>query len=315
MIIASAEQVDAALGYADLVAHLRRAFVEGCEAPLRHHHTLQNPNGPDTILLLMPAWRPGGAAGVKIVSVAPGNADLDLPSVLGAYVLLDGVTGQVKAQIDGPRLTLRRTACASALAANYLARPDASDLLVVGAGALAPHRIGAFAAVRPIRNVTIWNRRPERAERLATRFDGNGLNVRATTDLETAARQADLISCATNATAPLIHGAWLKPGAHLDLIGAFTAEMRESDDEAVRRARIFVDTRDGALSEGGDIIQAIAGGAMAADDIQADLFDLCRGDHPGRGGDDEITLFKSVGTALEDLAAAELVVEKLTDGG
>lgn len=312
MLIASADQVDTALAYADLVTHLRQAFVDGCEAPLRHHHTLENPAGPDTILLLMPAWRPGGAAGVKIVTVAPGNADLNLPSVLGAYVLLDGVTGQVKAQIDGPRLTLRRTACASALAASYLARADAGDLLVVGAGALAPHRIGAFAAVRPIRNVTIWNRRPERAEQLAARLDGNGMRVRATTDLEAAARQADIISCATNATEPLIHGAWLKPGAHLDLIGAFTAEMRECDDEAVRRARVFVDTRDGALSEGGDLIQAIAGGAMTADDIQADLFDLCRGDHAGRGGDDEITLFKSVGTALEDLAAAELVVEKLS---
>ncbi len=315
MIIASAEQVDATLGYADLVAHLRQAFVEGCEAPLRHHHTLAHPNGPDTILLLMPAWRPGGGVGVKVVTVAPGNADRDLPSVLGAYLLLDGVTGQVKAQIDGPRLTLRRTACASALAAGYLARADASRMLMVGAGALAPHLIGAHAAVRPIREVAIWNRRPERAERLAARLAGQGLNVRATTDLEAAARQADLIACATNATAPLVHGAWLRPGAHLDLVGAFTAEMRESDDEAVRRARVFVDTRDGALSEGGDLIRAIAGGSMTADDIQADLFELCRGDRAGRAGDDEITLFKSVGTALEDLAAAELVFDKLTAGG
>ena len=175
---------------------------------------------------------------------------------------------------------------------------------------MAPQLIAAHAAIRPIRRVSIWNRNPERAERLAETFTGADYAVEATADLEAAARAADVISCATLSTAPLIRGAWLKPGAHLDLVGAYLPTMRESDDEAVRRARIFVDTRGGATVEGGDIVDPLGRGVIGAADILADLPDLCRGDHPGRENNDEITLFKSVGHALEDLVAAELVVER-----
>jgi ornithine cyclodeaminase len=301
--------VHRALDYNALADRLEVMFRAGCEAPLRHHHAIATADGAPAALLLMPAWQPGGHIGVKTVTVFPGNAEKGLPAVAAAYLLFDGGDGRVLALLDGEALTLRRTAAVSALAARYLAREDATRLLMVGAGALAPHLIRAHAAVRPIAEVTIWNRHAEKAQALAAELDGDGLAVSATEDLEGAARAADVISCATLATEPLVRGAWLGPGTHLDLVGAFRPNMRESDDEAVRRARLFVDTRTGALAEAGDIVQPIAAEIIAEGDIQADLQDLCRGEHAGRQGADEITLFKSCGSSLADLAAGELVVE------
>ncbi len=311
MRIVSAAEVERALDYGALIARLREAFRIGCEAPLRSHHTIPRGNDPAATLLLMPAWRRGGPIGVKQVTVFPGNAERGLSAVMAAYLLLDGETGALVALIDGLALTVRRTACASALAADYLAREDAERLLMVGAGNLAPDLVRAHATVRPIVEVRIWNRHPERAARLAETLADDGIDATAVDDLEAAARWADIVSCATLTTAPLIRGEWLAPGAHLDLVGAFTPDMREADDEAVRRARIFVDTREGALNEAGDIVAPIARGVISEGDIQADLGELTRHEREGRGGADEITLFKSVGAALEDLAAAELVVESL----
>ena len=222
---------------------------------------------------------------------------------------MDGKTGKPLALIDGPSLTLRRTAAASALAARYLAREDCERLLMVGTGALAPHLILAHAAVRPICNVLVWGRNPDKAEKIAKRLDRPDFRVAATTDLEGAARGADIISCATMSRDPLVAGDWLQPGSHLDLVGGFTPEMRETDDAAISKARVFVDTREGALNEAGDIVQPIRSGIIAKDDIAGDLFELTRGKRAGRRFYDQITLFKSVGTALEDLAAAKLAVE------
>lgn len=306
-----AADIDRALQGPLLIDRLETAFREGAEVPLRHHHHVDAPGGAGGTLLLMPAWRGGGPLGVKVVSVYPDNPGRGLPSVIGLYLLFDGTTGQPRAILDGVELTLRRTAAASALAARFLARPDAARLLMVGAGALAPHLIRAHRLVRPIREVMIWNRSPGRARALAERLAGEGIPCRAVDDLEGAARVADIVSCATMSAAPLVRGAWLGAGAHLDLVGAYTPRMRESDDEAVRRASLFVDTRQGATSEAGDIVDPLSRGIIAASDIRADLYDLCRGRHGGRAGADEITLFKSVGTALEDLAAADLVMERL----
>ncbi len=303
-----AAEIDAALEIEALIDALRRSFRAGAVVPVRHHHRVEVPGAADGTLLLMPAWQAGGHMGVKVVSVFPDNARRGLPSVLGAYLLLAAGTGEVLALLDGPMLTLRRTAAASALAASYLARRDAARLLMVGTGALAPHLVRAHAAVRPIGEVRIWGRTPSKARALAQRLDAVGLAAEATDDLAASVPAADVITCATMAIEPLIEGAWLRPGQHLDLVGGYRPDMREADDEAVRRATVFVDTRAGACTEAGDIVQAVAGGALDADTIAADLFDLCRGDHPGRRDDDEITFFKSVGTALEDLAAAELAV-------
>jgi ornithine cyclodeaminase len=313
MQVIGPEALDRALDIRALVEALRDAFRGETEAPLRHHHSIATADGTAT-LLLMPAWsRPvddgRGAIGVKIVSLMPGNPRRGVPFILGSYLLLDGATGAPRAILDGPMLTVRRTAAASALAATWLARTDASRMLMVGAGTLAPHFIRAHCTVRPIRDVALWARDPDKARALAATLVREGLPVRAIDDLESAMRDADIVSAATQSRDPLVRGAWLKPGAHVDLVGAYRPDMRESDDEAVRRASLFADTRAGALAEAGDVIQAIASGAIAADAIRADLHDLARGRHPGRTADEEITLFKSVGSALEDLAAARLAIE------
>jgi ornithine cyclodeaminase len=311
MQFVSAEDVERALPFGELVKALRAAFQAEITVPLRHHHTIPVGQDPDATLLLMPAWRQGGAIGVKQVTVFPGNAAKGLPAVNGVYFLVDGETGEPRAVLDGASLTLRRTAAASALAADYLARKDTRRMVMVGAGKLAPNLIRAHVSVRSIEEVQIWNRNPGRAEELAARMQDEPFTVTATDDLEAAVRQADLISCATISTDPLIKGEWLSPGAHLDLVGGFTPLMREADDEALRRAHVFVDTFGGALKEAGDIVDPLERGVISRQDVLADLFALTSDAHGGRGCDDEITLCKLVGTALEDLAAAEMVMDRL----
>lgn len=298
--------VAAALAYPALIAALERMFAEGCVQPLRHHHPLDADNPQAGMLLLMPAWQSGGYLGLKTLTVIPKNSAKGLPSIQSLYLLFDGTSGTPLALMAAEELTCRRTAAASALAARFLARPDAAKMLMVGAGAMAPCLIRAHATGRQLTDIAIWNHHYEKAERLAETLKAEGLPVRATPDIEAAAREADIISTATLSSEPLVRGAWLKPGAHLDLVGAFTPAMRESDDEAVRRASLFVDTRTGALSEAGDILQPLRAGVIGEADIRADLYDLCRGVRTGRQSESEITLFKSTGAALEDLAAAIL---------
>ena len=310
MKLISADTVHQTLDYSDLVERLRLAFASVSDMPVRHHHTIPLADQPDATLLLMPAWRAGGQVAIKILSVFPGNAAKGLASISAQVLVLDGTNGQTLAMIEGASLTVRRTACASALAASYLAREDSSHLLMVGAGALAPHLVGAHAAVRPIKSVAVWNHNRDKAEVLATKLRAQGFEANVADDLETEARQADIISCATMSLEPLIRGDWLSPGCHVDLVGAYRPDMRETDDAAVSGARVYVDTRAGALKEGGDIVQPLAAGIISEDHIIAELSELTRGLNPGRTSANEITLFKSVGSAIEDLAAAELVVER-----
>lgn len=316
MRVLPASDLESTLDYPSLIDRLRDTFRDdSVVTPVRHHHDIAVPNAADATLLLMPAWaltsgNGGGYVGVKVASVYPDNGTVGLPSVMASYLLLNGKTGAPEAVLDGAELTVRRTACASALASRYLSRQDSERLLMVGTGKLAPHLIAAHASQRPLSKVLIWGRTAEKAERLASALDRPGLRVTATTDLEDAARGADIISCATLASAPLIKGAWLQPGQHIDLVGAFKPTMREADDAAMARAAVFVDTIDGATKEAGDIVQALQAGALALDDIRGDLFGLTRGTVAGRNGYNQITLFKSVGTALEDLAAACLAFER-----
>jgi ornithine cyclodeaminase len=304
MRIIGAEEIARALTYPELVETLRQAFAGEVVAPTRYSHGIQR-DGRDAALILMPAWdATAGFLGTKIVTVFPQNASRGKPSVMGTYVLMSGETGEPLAALDGQALTLWRTAAASALAADYLARSGARDLAMVGAGALAPHLIAAHAAMRPIRTVRIWNRTRDAAERLAQNVRAAGLRVEIAPDIESAVRGADIVSVATLSGQPLLHGAWLSAGAHVDLVGAYLPSMREADDETVRRARIFVDTRDGALKEAGDLIQPIGAGIISESDIGGELAELCRGTVAGRRDTAEITLFKSVGAAIEDLAAA-----------
>ena len=309
MRVVGEAELAAVLDERGLVGCLREAFREGAESPLRRHYDVGAP-GTEGTLLLMPAWQPGRSLGVKVVTVFPGNAARGRSAVQASYLLLDAQTGTPLALMDGAALTRRRTAAASALAATYLARSASATLVMVGTGSLAPHLVAAHAAARPIREVRVWGRSMEKATALAARLDRPGLRVTAAKDLEEAVRAADIVSCATLSAEPLVHGAWLRPGTHVDLVGGFTPSMREADDDAVRRSRVFVDTP-AALEEAGDVVQPIARGLLRAEDV-ADLFDLVRGARPGRQGDAEITLFKSVGAALEDLAAARLAFARLS---
>lgn len=310
MRVISAAEVEAALDYPSLVERLRQAFRRDFEVPVRHHHDVEMTGARSATLLLMPAWQVDRHIGVKMVTIFPDNGAHGLPAVMGIYILLDGKTGSPLALVDGPTLTVKRTAAASALASGYLSRPDCERLLMVGTGAMAPQLIVAHAAVRPICNVLIWGRDLDKAEKLAKRLTRRDFRVQATDDLGAAARGAHIISCATLSDQPLIRGDWLQPGQHVDLVGAFRPDMRESDDAAIERARVFVDTRGGAMSEAGDVLQAIAAGVLSEEDIAGDLFELTRGERSGRRYYDQITLFKSVGTAIEDLAAAQLVFER-----
>jgi ornithine cyclodeaminase/alanine dehydrogenase-like protein (mu-crystallin family) len=318
MKLISPAEVDGLLNWPDMINAIEQAFRQGVVQPVRHHHTIERPDGAASTLLLMPAWSDfdtlgdssKGYIGVKIVTVSPDNGAVSKPAVMGVYLLLDGKTGEPKALIDGQRLTLWRTAGASALAARYLAREDASKLVVLGAGALSGFLARAHSAVRPITEISIWNRNLAGAEKIAAELVADGFNAKAVNDKDAAIANADIITAGTLSTEPLILGKHLKPGAHVDLIGAFTPTMRESDDECVKRARVFVDTKDGALKEGGDIVQPIKAGVVTESHVIGDLFGLARATTEGRRSADEITLFKSVGAALEDLAAGILIYEK-----
>ena len=307
----SADEIDAALDFPSLIDALDEAFRGGLTAPSRHHHVIAIAGEADATHLLMPAWG-GEVLGVKIVNVFPGNGARGLSAVQGVYILQNGRTGETLAVMDGSRLTLWRTAAASALAAKRLARADARRLTLVGAGALAPFLARAHASVRPIREIVVWNHRPEGARNLAARLAGEGFAAEAQENLEAAIVGADVVSAATLSTAPLIRGEWLRAGQHVDLVGAFNMTMREADDLALQRARVFVDTP-AALDEGGDVAQAIESGALARSAVVGDLAALARG-APGRGADDEITLFKAVGASIEDLAAAQLVWRRSDPG-
>ncbi len=313
MRIVTAVDIARVLTYDALIDALDEAFRADIEVPLRTVHMIPQPSGNEAKFLMMPAWTNSGERllGCKLASVFPDNASLGKPSVYANYLLMSGDTGEGLALIDGTTLTLWRTACASALAARYLAREDAAHLVMVGAGALAPHLIRAHSSVRPIKRVTLWNRTRSRAVATTFALSAAGIEPNLADDLEAAVRTADIVSCATLSTEPVVCGAWLKKGTHVDLVGAFTPKMREADDEAVRRARVYVDARAGAPKGSGDIAIPLKKKVLALKDIQGDLFELSRGKAKGRKRKDEITLFKSVGNAIEDLAAAMLVWRRL----
>jgi alanine dehydrogenase len=289
---------------------LAAGFAADWTVPVRHHYSIPMQGEPEQTLLLMPAWEAGQAIGMKLATITPGNGPRGLPAVNAVYLLVDGPTGQPRALIEGATLTVRRTAAASALAARYLARKDASRMLMVGAGALSRPLIEAHCSQRSIKRVQLWARDSKKRDEKVKELVALGLPVEPADDLERSAREADLISCATLSKEPLIRGTWLKSGAHLDLVGAFTPEMRESDDAAVGRASLFCDTRAGALKEGGDLVIPLKAGLITEAAVKADLADLARGKHKGRASKDEVTLFKSVGTAIEDFAAARLAMQR-----
>ncbi|TDH28677.1 ornithine cyclodeaminase family protein [Segetibacter sp. 3557_3] len=306
MIIISDEQISVALKYEALIPALKEIFASAYQMPLRHHHFYKNKSGDDNTLILMPVWNED-YMGIKQVIVAPGNRDENLPAIHAQYTLLDTRTGVPLAFMNATELTARRTACTSALAASYLARKDAKTLLIVGGGSVAKHLVAAHAVVRDYENTYVWMRDPAKSQAFVTEAGRSGIRVVPVSDLESAARQADVITCATLSKTPLIKGSWLKPGTHLDLVGAHKPDTREADNHAIGLSSIFVDSRMGALHETGELAIPIATGLISENDVKADIVELVKGIHPGRTSEQEITLFKSAGLAVEDLAAALII--------
>ncbi|AZS80812.1 ornithine cyclodeaminase family protein [Achromobacter sp. MY14] len=303
------EQTRGALSFDAVIPALREAFRQGATVPTRHVHAIQSGTAHGTTLI-MPAWSDRGYFGVKIINIFPENTHQGLPGLHATYNLYSATTGVPIAQVDGDIVTVYRTAGAAALGADYLARKDASTLLIVGSGRIAGLVAQAMRTVRPIQRVMVWNVREAGAQALAEKLREQGFDAQATTDLESAARAADIISCATLSTVPLIQGAWLRPGTHLDLIGSFTPEMRETDPACFDGTTVYVDT-DEAPTKSGDLLSAFDAGVLTRDAIQGNLYQLTTGTRPGRQTDQEITVFKAVGSALEDLTLATLVYESL----
>jgi ornithine cyclodeaminase/alanine dehydrogenase-like protein (mu-crystallin family) len=309
MQILDQAQTASHLPFQALIDCIGQMFVQGCEVPLRHNHAITGAQSEDNgILLLMPAWQSGKRLGVKTVSIFPGNQAKGLPGLHSVFILYDASTGVPLGVLDGDVITSRRTAAASALAARWLARADAQKLLVVGAGRVASLLPDAYRCVRNITTVQVWDIRPEAAQAMVQRLRDQGIEAQHATDLEVAVRWADIVTCATLSTAPLVRGEWLQPGTHLDLIGGFTPTMRESDDACFANGTVFVDTTE-ALMKSGDILDPIASGAWSKEQLAATLEQLCRSQHPGRTSNQEITVYKAVGTALEDVAAASLAYD------
>lgn len=251
----------------------------------------------------------------KLITSFPANLEGGaLPAVQAVCVLFDGGNGRPLAVIDGTEITYWRTAADSALGCKILAPLEPKTLLVVGAGEMSSRLIAAHRAVRPsLRRVLVWNRTKARAARLAARLTEQGIDAEPVDDLAAATRLADIISTCTRSHDPLVLGASLKPGVHLDLVGGYTPSTREADDAAARRALIFVDRRESAFAGVGDILQPIASGAIRESDVLGDLYDLASGRIAGRRSASDITLFKNAGGAHLDLMTAELIFQRLVD--
>lgn len=296
-----------ALSFETVIPALREAFRTGATVPPRHVHAVES-GGAHGTSLIMPAWNEQGYFGVKVINIFPENTRQGLPGLHATYTLYSARTGVPLAQVDGDVVTAYRTAGAAALGASYLARADARTLLIVGAGRIAALVAPAMRAVRPIDRVLVWNVRPAGAHALADALVSQGCDASAVDDLEAAVRQADIVSCATLATRPLVRGAWLRPGTHLDLIGSFKPEMIEAHADCFASASVYVDT-DEAPTKAGDLLTAFQAGTLRRDAIRGKLYDLVAGRAPGRRDAAEITIFKAVGSALEDLTLAALVYE------
>lgn len=307
----SGDDIASVFDYTGFLPVLQEAFCADYEVPQRHHYEYQNGVGENTsTLLLMPAWSQGEYVGIKTVTVSPYNGQFDLPSIQGIYTLINAKNGLVETQMDAKALTTRRTAATSALASSFLSRKDSKVLLMVGTGALAPELIKAHCSVRNIEKVLIWGRNPEKAEQLKVALQGINAEVSTVSSLEEGVKQANIISVATLSLVPLVLGDWLQPGQHLDLVGAYRPDMRETDDAALLKSSLFID-HEGALKESGDLAIPLKDAVIKADDVKADLKALCAGAQPGRINEEEITLFKSVGHALEDLSGALYILKGL----
>lgn len=313
MIFVSAEEVHRICEWKALMAALEAAHRG--ERPLVERAAVHwNRNGARETYFNLPAALPGRAMGTKIVTVMPNNPNRPkrLPAVQGLYTLFDGKDGSAVAVLDATAMTYRKTAADSGLGAKLLAPPSPEVLLMVGAGDLSPYLAAAHRAARPsINEVLVWNRSPGKAQAMAAALEAEGVAAEAVARLEPAVRRADIISCCTASTVPLVEGRWLKEGAHLDLVGGFTPEMRECDDEAVKRARLFVNSRSSAIDQPGDLADPIRRGVIGREKVEADLFELCGKGYAVNRKPSDITLYKNGGGGHLDLFTALFITERL----
>lgn len=318
VLILSRTDLEALLPMVDVIGAVEAGFREyaggRCRVPVRLPLDVPDRNA---LVLFMPAYLPeSGTLGTKIVSVYPDNPARGLPTITGSYLLADAATGELLALMDATYLTAIRTAAASALATRLLARPDARVLGIFGAGVQARFHVWALRTVARIDEVVVFNRTPARAHGFADDMTAaHGIPVRVAATPDECARSADLIATCTRSAVPVFDGHALRPGTHINAVGAYTPEMRELDEETVIRAKVVVDTYAGAMAEAGDLLIPIRQGRMTEAHIHAELSELVIGKKTGRESADEITVFKSVGFAVEDAVTARLAYERAVRQG
>jgi ornithine cyclodeaminase/alanine dehydrogenase-like protein (mu-crystallin family) len=295
---------------AEALADLARGQVH---LPLR---MIVMPPGAAGDMGLMPAYRSGERSGygVKVVCFFPGNPAKGLDSHQGSVMLFSAETGELRALMNASAITAIRTAAVSGVATQLLARKDACELAIIGSGVQARAHIEAMASVRPIRRARVASRRFEHAQSFADEFTPRyPFPIEPVNTVEAAVRGADLIVTATTAAEPILKREWISTGAHLNVVGSSIPTTREIDSATVAGARLFVDRRESTINEGGDYLFALRDGAISPDHINAEIGELLIGKHPGRTSPDEITLFKSLGLAIEDLASADYLYRKASD--
>jgi ornithine cyclodeaminase len=309
----TAEEIEKVLSYPRLIAKLKEAFTQNYTTPERLKYQYRGAiSDIENTLLLMPSWQNNKDLGVKLVTVTPDNSNRSLPAVQGVYILFDIVTGKPSIIIDAKRLTTKRTAATSALASKFLSRKNSKVLLMVGTGALCKELINAHCSVRPIEKVLLWGRNFEKSQIIASSFPK--LDVIPIENIETGLNEADIISCATLSSNPLLFGRYLKNGQHVDLVGSYLPHSREADDEVIQKASVYIDAQH-SKRESGELFIPLSEGILSESDILNDLVGLCSNDTFQRRSNEEITLFKSTGHAMEDLAAAQLIKEMITNNG
>ena len=277
-------------------------------------------NDPKNQLLISPAWQSGQALGVKLTAIFPGNTSKspDLSNENGLYILFDPETGVPKVALQSDALTRLKTAADSMLAASFLARKNAENILIVGSGPIAYQFATAYRLMFPsLKRFFIWNRTAAKAAEMVQRLSADNAfsttKVQQATNLQAALEKSCIIVCATSSRQALVKGAWVAPGTHVDLVGAYTPEMRESDDELIQRSIVCVDTRELTISGCGDLCKQIKNGVIDASHIVADLYQLCHNEHPGRQHQSQITLFKNSGGPHLDLMAAQYIAQAVQE--
>ena len=299
--------IQTALPYPLLVDALAQGLQQFAQTPAR---SFFSPNQDASCVMIMPAWRPHQMMGVKLVSVWPENNAKGESAVSAVYVMISCLDGRPLAVLDGTELTLRRTAAAAALAAKRLARENSETLAVLGTGSLSVPLVQAHTDTMRFKNVLVWGRQFHKTQRVVKQLKELGIEVRAMGDLEETLALSDVVAVATTATEPFLKADWVKPGTHISLVGAFTPQMAEAEPVLMARSQLFADCRASVPEKGGEVFQAIKQGLVLSSDIIADLAELtAQSDRSWRHDGQAITVFKSVGFALLDLIAAEVVMK------